>query len=247
MHITEILSIYPYQTTRMTWENLAPRQTHFLAYQVSGTYNHTIEGKVYPVSTNGLFFINQKDSYTVKCLEKGHSICIAFRAETDLPTTLWTQYDSALVYPLFLQLMEIRSLENESNYYLACSLLYKILSIVYKNPNQTPTAHRMNKITKAREYIQEHLSEEIKTAKLAQLCGITEKHFRSLFKQQYQVTPTQYIIRLRLDSAVKLLQQGGFAIGEIAEMVGISDIYYFSKLFKKQFGVSPSHFHSIQQ
>lgn len=77
---------------------------------------------------------------------------------------------------------------------------------------------------------------QIKTAKPAQLCGISEKHFRSLFK----VTPTQYIMRLRLDTAVKLLQQGGFAIGEIAEMVGIPDTYYFSKSFKKQFRVRPS-------
>ena len=244
MLITDICAIYQYQTARLTWENIGPRKMHFLAYQVSGQYDHTIKGSVYSARKDSLLFINQADSYTVKCYEQGYSLCVSFYAETDMPTTLWDINNTPIVKNLFLRLLEIKNLSNKRNYYLALSILYEILSIIVlpKAPNST-NSPSVN-VELAAQYITEHLADNLNTAKLAELCCISEKYFRTLFKRQYNITPTQYIITLRLNTAAKLLRIGGFSIAEIAAMVGIPDVYYFSKLFKKHFGVSPSKFHN---
>ena len=243
MLITDVCAIYQYQTSRLAWENVGPRKMHFLAYQVIGRYDHKIKEGVYSARKDTLLFINQADSYAVKCYEHGYSFCVSFYAETDMQTAVWDMSNNPIVKNLFLRLMEIKNLSNKRNYYLALSLLYEILSIITlpKTPNSINTPS--DNIELATQYITEHLTDDnLNTAKLAELCCISEKYFRTLFKRRYNVTPTQYIINLRLNTATKLLHIGGFTIAEIASMVGISDVYYFSKLFKKHFGVSPSKF-----
>ena len=244
MIIKAISSIIQYQTSRLAWENNGPRPTHYLAYQVTGRYDHTVNGKVVSVPSDHLLFIRQEDSYTVKCYEKGYSICVAFSADTDFSTGVWDMRANPAVYNLFLKLLEVKNLEDESNYYLAFSRLYQILSMLSKKSTSPSPIHSpADGVKLAAEYVAEHLSDgEIKTAKLAELCGVSERYFRTLFKRIYNRTPTQYIIELRLNTAAKLLSYGGFTVAEVAQAVGISDVYYFSKLFKKRFSVAPSKF-----
>lgn len=244
MIITDIVSIHQYQTTRAAWENFAPRQHHYLAYQVTGRYDHTVDGKVYSASAGKLLFINKKDSYSVKRFEQGYSICAVFSADTDTPTGVWDMRANPVVYDLFLRLLQLKNLEDKRNYYLAFSILYEIFSILCKTEQpQKPTDSPAERISLAVEYIAEHFADgEIKNETLAKLCGVSEKYFRTLFKQRYQTTPTQYIINLRLNTAVKYLDYGGYTVAEIAEAVGIPDVYYFSKLFKRKFSVSPSNY-----
>ena len=54
------------------------------------------------------------------------------------------------------------------------------------------------------------------------------------------MSPVEYRNKLRMQKAAILLRTGSSTVGEVAEAVGISDIKYFSKLFKRCIGVSPS-------
>lgn len=72
--------------------------------------------------------------------------------------------------------------------------------------------------------------------------GYCSDHFRRCFKKEMGKTPTAYMISLRLDHARRLLElpgQGGYTIKQIAHMSGFSDPYYFSTMFRKNFGRSP--------
>ncbi len=54
------------------------------------------------------------------------------------------------------------------------------------------------------------------------------------------MTLMEYVEMVRMNQARMLLKTTKFSIGEISEMVGISDIFYFSKIYKKRYKVSPS-------
>ncbi len=72
--------------------------------------------------------------------------------------------------------------------------------------------------------------------------GISSTHFRRLFKQITGISPQKFVIHQRLRKAAELLRGESRQISDIAYLVGINDEFYFSKLFKKRYGISPYNY-----
>jgi len=71
---------------------------------------------------------------------------------------------------------------------------------------------------------------------------ISADHLRKLFSKATGKTPLDYMTHLRLDEARHLLRIGGFSVKEVAVRVGYRDQYYFSRLFHKVCGMSPTEY-----
>ncbi len=71
---------------------------------------------------------------------------------------------------------------------------------------------------------------------------ISKEYLCKLFKEKYNINVTQYITKLRMDKAKEMLLESDSSIKFIAEYVGYSDLAYFYKLFKRQYGTSPKAF-----
>ncbi|MCM0649549.1 AraC family transcriptional regulator [Clostridium swellfunianum] len=90
------------------------------------------------------------------------------------------------------------------------------------------------------EYINNHYNEEISLDKLSKNHYLSPVYLSKVFKEETGDSPINYLINLRLDKAKELLEKGSLSIKAVAKLVGYNDAYYFSKLFKKHFGISPS-------
>lgn len=99
-----------------------------------------------------------------------------------------------------------------------------------------------NPLSQAIRYIEECYAEPLTLPALAAMLGCNARRLQRLFNAKLHVGPMEYLIRVRLDKAKLLLQHTDVPIVRIAEAVGYSDSYYFSRLFKKYFGVSPRQF-----
>lgn len=75
---------------------------------------------------------------------------------------------------------------------------------------------------------------------MAQEACLSVPHFTNLCRRQTGMPPLAYLIRLRLQRAMDLLQQGQCNVVEAARAVGYDDPFYFSRLFRKHFGIPPS-------
>lgn len=102
-------------------------------------------------------------------------------------------------------------------------------------------------ISKAKEYIQIHLSEEISLEQTAMYVKVSPYYLSKLFKDETGSTFIDYVTEKRLSKAKELLKSGDLSIKEVSFETGYSDQNYFSKIFRRKFGVTPTEYkESIQ-
>lgn len=78
--------------------------------------------------------------------------------------------------------------------------------------------------------------------------GISFDYMRHCFKEETGMTPLEYLTQIRIEQAKYYLQNSSvYSIGEIANMCGFSDQYYFSRVFKKSLGCSPYDYKRIYE
>lgn len=122
-------------------------------------------------------------------------------------------------------------------------ILHHILGeLFYNNPAFLP-AQRTNQfrsIEPTLDYLRQHIDQRLPLADMAEHAGLSIPHFSRLFRQQTGYSPTDYFIHLKIQRALSLLLLSSKTVREIAMMVGYTDPYYFSRLFKKTVGVSPT-------
>lgn len=71
---------------------------------------------------------------------------------------------------------------------------------------------------------------------------VNQTYLRKMFKSEYNMTISEYLVQVRMVKAKQLIQKGHYKLSAVAEMVGYNDAGYFSRSFKKYFGVSPSEY-----
>lgn len=91
-------------------------------------------------------------------------------------------------------------------------------------------------------YIEDNYNKDISTSELSDIAHISTYYFCRIFKQTTGKTPTEYINEVRLRKSIELMKKETMNITEIAIESGFNDANYFSRLFKKKYGVSPSKY-----
>ncbi len=100
------------------------------------------------------------------------------------------------------------------------------------------------RVRPAINHIYFHYMENISVPELAKLCAMSVYHFCRVFKNVIGSSPVAYINAIRLNKAALLLTTTKLTVGEIAASVGFPDVFYFSKRFKAEKGMSPTEYRS---
>lgn len=142
---------------------------------------------------------------------------------------------------LFLQLVTCYT-EGRFGYKLKCQaialeLLHSILTETSPSPHP-----REDKVRRAIRYVEDHYQEPIDVDALAQSCALCPAAFRSKFHAATGMSPIEYKNHLAMVQASELLRTGLYTVSEVARAVGIEDLSYFSRLFKRAFGAPPGKF-----
>ncbi|MFC4601245.1 AraC family transcriptional regulator [Cohnella hongkongensis] len=133
---------------------------------------------------------------------------------------------------------------SESDYYLAQSRLYA-MAAAYLNASATPIRDETalyDDLEKARRRIRDHYDAALDMEELARSSGVGSSRFYKLFRQMTGLSPLKYLITRRLAASLRLLADPNVSVTEAAHSVGYPDEYYFSRLFKKQMGITPTEY-----
>ena len=224
------------------------RPSHTFIYKISGESVYYLRGAAVHLTEGTVLYIPEGESYSFQKLSQGDSLyclinfhCTA--ANTQRPQ-LFSAFDADHVHYVFTQMLRQWQLaHSEADRYELLSMFYHLVSILLQTQNkQYHTSAQYARLKPALSHLEEHLySPNLSCATLAALCGVSDVTFRELFFDQFGETPKKHIIRARLTKAKTIIESGEYStLNEVAYSVGYDDPLYFSRLFKKYFGIAPS-------
>lgn len=91
----------------------------------------------------------------------------------------------------------------------------------------------------------EHIATSIRLPELAQSTGLSKQLLIYLFKKDTGFSPIDYFLRMKMQHAANMLDRTDLTVKEAALTVGMADPYYFSRIFKKLMGHSPTEYRKI--
>ncbi|WP_354667729.1 MULTISPECIES: AraC family transcriptional regulator [Amphritea] len=101
-------------------------------------------------------------------------------------------------------------------------------------------------LEKIHSLMQAHIHEQLDIDTLANSVNLSKFHFIKRYKDATGTTPINHFIQLKTQRACHLLDISTRTVAEVAFMVGYEDAYYFSRIFKKVMGISPTQYRKLQ-
>ena len=244
--------------TRPFFQTVRPDgwQDYQLLYVAAGKAHFVFEGQEQVLSAGSLFLYRpgQAQHYWYR-LEDQPDICwVHFTGSQAEPLlkkyNLFQQSPAMSVGTLpeikqHFQLM-IRELQLRRPYFeeSLAALMNRLLLLAGRQQSDRTALHSgtQEKMEEAVAYFHAHFSQDLRVDAYARSLHISTAWFIHAFTRHTGQTPNQYLLSLRIASAQSLLEQTGDTVTEIAASVGYDNPLYFSRLFKKQTGLSPRQY-----
>jgi|SRR5579859_2271021 len=127
----------------------------------------------------------------------------------------------------------------------------KVLQIDIDRNSQSPFIlfdglkdHKDDAIRTMQEFIEQHVGERLTVDQLAVQCAMDRINFSRRFKRATQLSPADYIQRIKVEAAKRKFESTGKNINEVMYEVGYADVKAFRNIFKKVAGITPSEYRS---
>ena len=179
-------------------------------------------------------------------------LTIAFDMESELPMNFADRvFDLSSAEAVFLKqlLGEIDTNDIFSGDFIRCNLKLLLLSVLRdvsgrKKRLKTPVALRNENLIVSRtlQYIADHVYDKLSVEAVAKETGVSTSHLTALFQRQLNISPGEYIRRVKLEESKGLIREGKMNFSQIAAKLNYSTIHHFSRQFKDNFGISPSEY-----
>lgn len=123
-----------------------------------------------------------------------------------------------------------------------CELINTAIENVRSMQKTDSIVHSQKDVIK--DYIDRNYKKDISAKDVAGILGYSDVYFSKVFKQLFDDNFINYLTKIRMDRAKLLLKDVSFNIKEVGKSVGYADSNYFTKVFKRSVGMSPSEYRS---
>ena len=219
-----------------------------LIYIISGSAAYTTEqNETFRLQKGEVLFLKRGLKYQSSVYSDDYAyIFVEFELETSEKNVHNQKIsdENGRFEPLFRRLIET-DVQKKAGYDVKCmSVLYEIYyemirckqergAVSFRHPQIERICYDMQQKFKNPDY---------KVSGAARKAGISDVYFRRLFKEELGMSPLQYLITLRIAHAKNLITYEKKSVSEVASESGFSDIYYFSRMFKKATGFTPTEY-----
>lgn len=160
---------------------------------------------------NSALFFRQEEH------QKISNIILEIRRECDLKAYMYQEKLKGLLWSFVVELLRIHNANN---------------GMLSENTRSLQIAPALN-------YVKKHYNEEIRIKDLANVCNMSESHFRGIFRKCMNMMPNEYVNMIRIREASKILLKSYANMEVVAYQVGYGNVSTFNRNFKKILGMTP--------
>jgi len=241
------------------WENCdvghafgpASREYYLIHYVISGSGVFQRSGQSYALSKGCMFLIRPYELtfYKADDNDPWEYVWIGFNGQLVsnlLENSGFSNDNCTLCIPslrnTFLSIKEATNLLHSSEIFL-CSKIYELFSHLHEEFHPQYVGNMGSLYSKrAKDHIMANYANHISVESIANMLGIDRRYLCRVFNKTIGETPQGFLVNYRLERAAVLLAKYGYSVSEAARSSGYDDIYNFSKMFKKKYGVPPSRY-----
>lgn len=232
----------------LSWQrrdvDIPPKRSFALSYRATGDSRFYYGEQVIGASDGDILYFPKGAGYH---LDAGYERLwgINFEADGDMPHGIikLAAKKRAFFEDAFSELYRVWS-GRESGYYArAMSYFYRILSELERESEEERRGGTYLKLKPALSMIYSgYMDPSLSVSTLAERIEVSDTYFRRIFEAEMGERPLEFINKLRIEYAKEHLESGFYNVESVAEMCGFRDAKYFSTVFRRITGMSPSEY-----
>lgn len=232
---------------------------YVLHYVLSGEGEVTVDGKTHTVSahdfflfmphSNAVYMPNRSNPWSYIWIEfngPGVRDILSMTSFLDGERFAADSEDLSLKKLFESMVREDNQASESAEPVLITGYIFRILSFLIQNHPKKETVNFSKEEAAVKEvegYLDAHYADwNLSMAEVASIFSFSQSYLTRLFKSQTGITPIQYVNELRMKKAIELLNCRSLSVNQIAEAIGYKNQFYFTKRFKKYYGVPPSKY-----
>lgn len=239
------------------WHGLKRRENDIVIFQYTlrGLGEIEIKGERYSLKEGDAFFVQVPSNhryYLPENSDEWEFIYLtligkeALQAQKDIEQQIGNVLHMNIYSPAISLIFDTLKGISEGRYhdsYATSAIGYRFLMELYRYINHLNDDQELpNAIHRAILFMQKNYSDPLTLDDIVNVSKLSKYHFSRLFHRYTQLTPIQYLKKVRMNRALELLKHDHLTIEEIARLVGYANGNYFSKVFRKTFGLPPGEF-----
>ena len=239
------------------WHSVPHTHNHMeLFYIVGGRGQFLIQDQLYPVNANNLVIINPNVPHTEVSLNAQpleyivlgiEGVELASSEHSNGRFSMLDHFESVEISGCLrniLREMELKSTgyEDVCQAYMEILIIRLMRSTALSVPTQPQQISANRQCAAVKRYIDQHFKETLTLDQLAEEAHMNKFYLSHAFKQEFGVSPINYLISCRIEESKYLLAETDLSISQIAQLLNFSSPSYFSQVFRRTQGVSPVEF-----
>ncbi len=260
LHITDI-GFYPKASFHFRKRNKEEALQYILIYCIEGEGWFEIDHQVQKVVANQIFILpkakahsygsNSKNTWTIYWIHFDGEKAAFFSEGMDKPLQISPEKDSRLDdrFKLFEEIFTaLKNGYSRNNLEFSITALFyffgslKYLSTYRASNNSNQQQLQRDVADEAIHFMRENVRKRLTLKDMADFVGFSPSHFSVVFQNKTGYSPLNYFIHLKIQEACHYLDFSDMKINQISMMVGFEDPFYFSRIFTKIMGYSPSEY-----
>lgn len=255
--------VYLYESKHQEGDHIDPHyhSVHQMLFALEGHGKITVERTTYDFTTDNAVVLTPQSNHSIVSDARLTLLVLAFDSavldrsvrnellQDCFPASAYMQlngFTASELRQLLRKMLFEQSRTSKLGSWAMRIYLLEMLLLLARSKNPAPVSDSNQlRAERIRSYIDVNYYEPLQAGDLGSKLGISARHVNQIFKDQYQLTPTQYLTEVRMQVAQKLLQETDKDIVSICFEVGYENLSTFYRTFKGVVNLSPNQYRKV--